>query len=134
MRTLFLCFLTCLFGLAISLIINWSVLDSIFTPQTHLSAQSKMSATQPTMESAATPPSSADPISQTSILLPPTAPTPHSEVLMQHAYAVLNSLKSKDYVSFSSMIHPEKRGTFTPFSTVDIASNQVFRPLELSKL
>lgn len=130
MRTFFFCLLTGLLGLAIGLIINWNVVGGILFPPPPPSIQSESHTADSITEPASNPPLSIDSIDHGNI----PSPASRSEVLVQHAYAVLSALKSKNYASFSSMVHPEKGVTFTPYSTVDIASNQVFRPIELSKL
>lgn len=54
--------------------------------------------------------------------------------LMSASYHVLKALKEKDYSQLSSVVHPSKGVTFTPYSTVEPGVNVNLSSLQISKL
>ena len=53
--------------------------------------------------------------------------------LLDRAYAVLTSLRDENYLTLSSLVHPSKGVTFTPYSTVDLDSNITLYAADLTK-
>ena len=77
-----------------------------------------------------TPPAITAPNNTPSAPSDPGAPTPPKKplpplnpednyALLNTAYLVAGALEARDYTALSSMVHPEKGVSFTPFSTVD---------------
>ncbi len=109
--------LSLLAGLAIGLIINFSFLNT-----------GVPISTQTVTDTAGDNVLSAD-TEDTALTLP--TPTPvldlsGNRMLLIRATSVLNALKSKDYATLSTYVHPQKGVTFTPYSTVDTEANLTF--------
>lgn len=70
-------------------------------------------------------------ISDNPPILPAAAATPAPDlsgnrVLLMRATSVLSAIKSKDYITLSTYVHPQKGVTFTPYSTVEPEANLNF--------
>lgn len=53
--------------------------------------------------------------------------------LLRQSYVVLNTLKNKDYVALSDLVHPQKGLTLTPYSTVDPLKDQTLPSGDIAK-
>ena len=63
-----------------------------------------------------------------------TLDTQNNSLLLQAACAVIETLHNADYVALSQLVHSELGVTFTPYSTVDLATDLTFTAEEISGL
>lgn len=131
MRTFFLCLLTCLFGLAIGLMVNLHVVGDFFSSRT------------PTQNTPATNQTVIDQNANTKTIVKTetednedtdnaSAQNYNQEALLKQAYAVMNAMKQDDFAALSELVHPTKGVCFTPYSNVDPSSDRTFKAGELS--
>jgi len=116
-KTVFLCLLSLLAGLAIGLIINFTLLDARGpVPAPEISDING--------EKARSPEAGEEAIA---VSVPTPAPDlSGNRVLLLRATSVLDALKARDYACLSTYVHPQKGVTFTPYSTVDTEANLNF--------
>ncbi|NLF35043.1 MAG: hypothetical protein GX585_03660 [Clostridiales bacterium] len=129
MKSLFLYFLSLLAGVAIGLICGAVLLQG----EPMLSAHANQSAVlvSPPPPTEGVPGTSAKPAEH---LTEPT-PTPDlsgNRVLLEYADQAALALREEAYVALSSMVHPVRGITFTPYSTVDEEANLTFTAAEIS--
>ncbi len=124
MKTFFFCLLTLLLGLAAGLIISTNFLGEVIFPpkpgtsnqQPNLDSQGGGNGSQGTDGTGSQ--SNGTQISE-------------NEALLHQAYLALTAIRSRDYESLSSFVHPDGV-TFTPFSTVETQTDRTLTASELN--
>lgn len=119
LKTVYLCLLTALLGLAAGILVT--------IPLTDLPYQ------QPPPDAAALHVNTNNAIESTeAATIQDTTPTMWQQALLNLSYQVLDACQRQDFSTLSTLAHPIKGITFTPYSTVDEA-NLTFHPLALSQ-
>jgi len=117
--------LSLLAGLAIGLIMNFTLL-----------ASGSLAFSLPTAAIAPNPEASVNSM-DAGIADDTSTPAPAPDlngnrVLLLRATSVLSALQEENYSNLSTLVHPEKGVTFTPYSTVDADANLNFTATEIS--
>ncbi len=128
MRSVFLCLLTLIAGIALGLLLSFTLFDS---SRSYLNVSTQISAASDQQSEALS--AAAD---EAAILAATPTPSPDLSsncILLNRAFNVLTALQAEDYSSLANMVHPQKGVTFTPYSTVDAEANLVFSANEISR-
>lgn len=128
-KTVLLCILTLVAGFIIGLICNYTFILAGKAP-----ARTTMSAAA----ASATPsPPPLNNLMPAATAAAPTAPPFDREdntLLLGRAGEVLEAMKARDWAALGALVHPARGVTFTPYSTVDPATDLCFTARQVAEL
>ncbi len=127
MRSIFFCFVTCLIGFAIGLMVNIFVIGDQFITYSHFHTPNLSETMSTNVDNHTIKDTGTDENQMVH------DPMEDEEALIYESYAVLNALHEKDYNQLKTLAHPDKGVTFTPYSTVDLQSDRVFKADEIAE-